>query len=218
MAQFEASILAADYTRLGEQVVAAAEAGVDGIQIDVMDGCYVPEITFGPGVVRALRPLVSITLDVDLMIVEPEKHIEAFVDAGADRLIVHWESTAEPLGVLESVRKLGVETGVAIRPGTGPEVLDDALDLVDMIQVMTVTPGAGGQSLIPGQLDVVRRLRSTLDARHPEVWIGVDGGIYVDTAPLAVEAGVSMMVAGSALFNDQATVAENLAALQISVS
>ena len=217
MALIEASILASDYARLGEQAREAAAAGVDGIQIDVMDGRYVPSITFGPGVVRALRPLVSVTLDVDLMIVEPEKHIEAFAEAGADRLIVHWESCAEPLRALESVRKLGVEVGVAIRPGTSPEVLEDALGLVDMVQVMTVTPGAGGQALIPGQLDVVRQLRRSLDDKGLEVSIGVDGGIYLDTASLAAEAGASMLVVGSAIFNSQATVAENVAALRASL-
>ncbi|TET52324.1 MAG: ribulose-phosphate 3-epimerase [Anaerolineales bacterium] len=214
MALIEASILASDYARLGEQAREAAAAGVDGIQIDVMDGRYVPSITFGPGVVRALRPLVSVTLDVDLMIVEPEKHIEAFAEAGADRLIVHWESCAEPLRVLMSVRKLGVEVGVAIRPGTSPEVLEDALGLVDIVQVMTVTPGAGGRALIPGQLDVVRQLRQSLDDKGLDVSIGVDGGIYLDTAPLAAEAGASMLVCGSAIFNSQATVAENVAALR----
>ncbi len=217
MALLEASMLAADYARLGEQARQAADAGVDGIQIDVMDGRYVPAITFGPGVVRSLRPLVKVMLDVDLMIVEPERHIEAFAEAGADRLIVHWESTAEPMTVLEAVRELGVETGVAIRPGTAPAVLVDALGLVDMVQVMTVAPGAGGQGLIPGQLDVVRQLRSMLADMGLDVPIGVDGGIYPDTAPLAAQAGASMMVCGSAIFNERGTVAENVAALRKSL-
>ena len=218
MIVIEASILSADYARLGEQAREAEAAGVDGIQIDVMDGSFVPDITFGPGVVRALRPLVSVPLDVDLMIVEPERHLAAFADAGADRLIVHQEACTHPYRVLQSIRELGVEAGVAIGPGTSLSALEELLDLVDMIQIMTVNPGWGGQPFIHSQLDKIRRLRHMLDERGLDVPIGVDGGIDTTTAPLVVSAGATMMVSGSGIYNDKASVAENVAALRASIA
>ena len=214
----EASILAADYARLGEQAREAEAAGVDAIQIDVMDGSFVPDITFGPGVVRALRPLVSVPLDVDLMIVEPERHLAAFANAGADRLIVHQEACTHPHRVLQSIRELGVEAGVAIGPGTSLGTLEELLDLVDMIQIMTVNPGWGGQPFIHSQLDKIRRLQSMLDERRLDVPIGVDGGIDTTTAPLVVSAGATVMVSGSSIYNDKASVAENVAALRASIA
>ena len=218
MIVIEASILSADYARLGEQARQAEAAGVDAIQIDVMDGSFVPNITFGPGVVRALRPLVSVLLDVDLMIVEPERHLAAFVDAGADRLIVHREACPHPYRVLQSICELGVEVGVAIGPGTSLSALEELLDLVDLIQVMTVNPGWGGQPFLHSQLDKIRRLRRMLDERGLDVPIGVDGGIDTTTAPLVVSAGATMMVSGSSIYNDKASVAENVAALRASVA
>lgn len=217
MVAIEASILSADFARLGEQAREAEAAGVDGIQVDVMDGCFVPDITFGPGVVRALRPLVSVTLDVDLMIVEPERHLAAFADAGADRLIVHWEACTHSHRVLRCVRDLGVEVGLAISPGTSLSVLEELLDLVDLIQVMTVNPGWGGQAFIHSQLDKIRRLRHMLDVRELDIPIAVDGGIDTTTAPLVVSAGATVLVAGSNIYNERASVAENVAALRASV-
>jgi ribulose-phosphate 3-epimerase len=216
MVVIEASILAADFARLGEHAREAEAAGVDGIQIDVMDGRFVPNITFGPGVVRALRPLVSVTLDVDLMIVEPELHLAAFADAGADRLTVHREACAHPYRVLQSIRELGVEAGVAIGPGTSLSALEELLNLVDLIQVMTVNPGWGGQSFLHGQLDKIRRLRCLLDERGLNVPIGVDGGIDRATAPLVVGAGATVLVSGSSVYNSQSPVAKNVAALRAS--
>jgi ribulose-phosphate 3-epimerase len=218
MVLIEASILSADYTRLGEQAREAEAAGVDAIQIDVMDGSFVPDITFGPGVVRALRSLVSVPLDVDLMIVEPERHLKAFADAGADRLIVHREACTHPHRVLRCVRDLGVEVGVAIGPGTSLSALEELMELVDIIQIMTVNPGWGGQPFIHSQLDKIRRLRRMLDERGLDVPIGVDGGIDTTTAPLVVSAGATMMVSGSSIYNDKATVAENVAALRASIA
>jgi ribulose-phosphate 3-epimerase len=218
MIVIEASILSADYARLGEQARQAEAAGVDAIQIDVMDGSFVPDITFGPGVVRALRPLVSVSLDVDLMIVEPERHLKAFAAAGADRLIVHREACTHPHRVLRCVRDLGVEVGVAIGPGTSLSALEELLGLVDIIQIMTVNPGWGGQPFIHSQLDKIRRLRRMLDERGLDVPIGVDGGIDTTTAPLVVSAGATMMVSGSSIYNDKATVAENVAALRVSIA
>jgi ribulose-phosphate 3-epimerase len=218
MIVIEASILSADFARLGEQAREAEAAGVDGIQIDVMDGSFVPDITFGPGVVRALRPLVSVPLDVDLMIIEPERHLAAFADAGADRLIVHQEACTHPYQVLQSIRGLGVEAGVAIGPGTPLSALEELLDLVDMIQIMTVNPGWGGQPFIHSQLDKIRRLWRMLDERGLDLPIGVDGGIDTTTAPLVVSAGAMMMVSGSSIYNDKASVAENVAALRASIA
>jgi ribulose-phosphate 3-epimerase len=225
MITIEASILAADYTRLGEQAREAESAGVDGIQVDVMDGRFVPDITFGPGVVRALRPLVSVTLDVDLMIVEPERHLAAFADAGADRLTVHLEACTHPYRVLQSIRELGtstglsagIEVGIAIGPGTPLSGLEELIGLVDLIQVMTVNPGLGGQPFLHGQLDKIRQLRRMLDERGLAVPIGVDGGISLTTAPLVVSAGATVLVAGSSVYNDAASVAENVAALRKSI-
>lgn len=217
MVTIEASILSTDYGRLGDQAQEAEEAGVDAIQIDVMDGCFVPPITFGSGVIKALRARVEIPLDVHLMVVEPGKHLEAFVDAGADRLIVHQEATPHIHYVLQSIRDLGIEAGVSINPGTPIATLVEVLDLVDLIQVMTVNPGWGGQPFLHSQLDKIRRLRKLLDERGVDAPIGVDGGVEPETAPLIVEAGATMMVSGSWLYNDRGSLAENLAALRASL-
>jgi ribulose-phosphate 3-epimerase len=216
MIAIEASILAADYARLGEQAREAQAAGVDGIQIDVMDGSFVPDITFGPGVVRALRREVDLFLDVDLMIVNPEKHLRPFADAGANRLIVHREACPRPHQVLESIRDLGVEVGIALAPGTSLNTIEKLLGLVDLVQIMTVKPGWGGQPFLPTQLDKIRRLQQVLDERSLDVRIGVDGGINTATAPLVVEAGASVLVAGSAIYGGAASVAENVARLRAS--
>ena len=218
MVTIEASILSADFARLGEQAREAEAGGTDAIQIDVMDGSFVPDITFGPGVVRALRPLVSVPLDVHLMIVEPERHLERFAEAGADRLMVHQETCPHLHRVLQSIRELGVEAGVAINPGTPLSVLEEVLDLADLIQVMTVNPGWGGQAFIPNQLEKIRRLRQMLSERGLDTPLGVDGGINPTTAPLVVHAGATMLVAGSSVFNNRASVAENIAALRSSAT
>ncbi|NIS80617.1 MAG: ribulose-phosphate 3-epimerase [Anaerolineales bacterium] len=211
------SILAADYTRLGEQAMEAEAAGVEAIQIDIMDGVFAPNLSFGPGVVKALRPLVKLTLDVHLMIVDPDRYLDVFVEAGADRLIVHQEAPQHLHRTLQSIRALGVEAGVALNPATPAHVLEDVLDLVDLIQVMTVNPGFGGQAFIHSQLAKIRRLRQMLDKRSLNIPIGVDGGIDTTTAPLVVEAGASVLVAGSSVYNETASVAENMAALLASI-
>jgi ribulose-phosphate 3-epimerase len=217
MIAIEPSVLAADFARLGEQAREAQAAGVEGLQIDVMDGRFVPNITFGPGVVRALRPLVSVTLDVHLMIVEPERYLEDFADAGADRLMVHQEACRHPHRVLQSIRELGVEAAVAINPGTPLSVLEELLDLTDLIQVMTVNPGFGGQPFIRSQVEKIRHLRQMLDEQSRDIPIAVDGGIDTTTAPLVVAAGATVLVAGSSIYNTKASVADNVAALRASV-
>ena len=217
MVSIEASILSADFARLGEQAREAESAGVDAIQIDVMDGRFVPNITFGPGIVGALRSQVDLPLDVHLMIVEPGRHLEAFADAGADRIIVHQEATPHLHRLLQTIRELDVEAGVSINPATPVTVLEEVLDMADLIQVMTVNPGWGGQAFLTGQLDKIRRLKLMLDERGLDVTIGVDGGIDPGTAPLVVEAGATMLVSGSSIYNDQAPVLDKVRALRASV-
>ncbi len=218
MIVIEPSILSADFTRLGEQAREAEAAGVEGLQIDVMDGRFVPNITFGPGVVRALRPLVGLTLDVHLMIVEPERYLADFAEAGADRLVVHQEACLHLHRVLQSIHELGVQAAVAINPGTSPLVLEEVLDLTDVIHVMTVNPGFGGQDFIHSQVEKIRGLRQMLDERGQDIPIAVDGGIDSTTAPLVARAGATVLVAGSSIYNSKASVAENVAALRASVT
>jgi ribulose-phosphate 3-epimerase len=217
MIAIEASILSADFARLGEQAREAEMAGVNGIQVDVMDGQFVPNITFGPGVVRALRKMVKVTLDVHLMIVEPERYLAEFVEAGADRLFVHQEACTHLHRMLQTIRELGSEAGVAINPGTPLSVLEETLDMTDIIQVMTVNPGFGGQEFISSQLDKIRRLRQMLDERGYSIPIAVDGGIDMTTAQQVVSAGASVLVAGSSIYNEEASVAQNVAALRASI-
>jgi ribulose-phosphate 3-epimerase len=218
MIAIEASVLSADFARLGEQAREAEAAGVEGVQVDVMDGRFVPRITFGPPVVEALRSVVSAPLDVHLMIVEPERHLADFARAGADRLVVHQEACLHLHRVLQSIHELGAEAGVAINPSTPLCVLEELLDLTDVIQVMTVNPGFGGQPFIHSQVDKIRRLRQMLDDRGLQIPIAVDGGIDPRTAPLVVEAGATVLVAGSSIYNNKASVADNVAALRASVA
>jgi ribulose-phosphate 3-epimerase len=217
MIAIEPSILSADFVRLGEQAVEAESAGIDGLQIDVMDGQFVPNITFGPAVVSALRPLVKATLDVHLMIVEPQRYLQDFAEAGADRLVVHEEACLHLHRVLQSIHELGVQAAVALNPATSLCTVEEVLDLTDVIQIMTVNPGFGGQPFIHSQLDKIRRLRTILDERGLDTPIAVDGGIDPATAPLVVEAGATILVAGSSIYNSQASVAQNIIALRASV-
>ncbi len=217
MIVIEPSILSADPARLGERAKEAEVAGAEAIQIDVMDGRFVPNIAFGPDVVKALRSLVRITLDVHLMIVEPEKYLNVFAEAGADRLIVHQETCPHLHCTLSFIRELDVEAGVAINPSTPLSAIEEVLDLVDLIQIMTVNPGFGGQKFIHSQLGKIRRLRHILDEHGLKTPIAVDGGIDTTTAPLAVDAGARVLVAGSSIYNRKASVAQNIGALRASV-
>lgn len=213
----EPSILSADFTRLGEGVKEAEDAGASVIQIDVMDGRFVPNINFGPGVVASIRPLTNMKLDVHLMIVEPEKFIEAFVKAGADRIIVHVEVCVHLYRILESIRELGVESGITLNPGTPASAIEDVLELADFVQVMGVNPGFGGQKFIYSQLDKIRTLKSMLKRKRLDVPIALDGGVDTATAPRIVEAGASVLVAGSSVYNEEGSVSENVRALLGSV-
>jgi ribulose-phosphate 3-epimerase len=206
----EPSILSAEYTRLGEQVLEAQAAGAQAVQVDVMDGHFVPNLTFGPGIVKALRAVTSMFLDVHLMIANPDSFLGVFAAAGADRLIVHQETCPHLYRTLQSIRELGVEAGVALNPGTPISALEEVLPLADLVQVMTVNPGFGGQEFLHSQLDKIRRLREVIARQNQKIAIAVDGGIDVETAPLVVEAGATVLIAGSSIYNQQAPVAENL--------
>jgi len=203
------SILSADFSRLGEQVAEAERAGADIIHIDVMDGRFVPNITVGPLVVRALRPVTRLPLHVHLMIVEPERHIDAFARAGADLITVHVETSPHLDRALAQIREAGARPAVTLNPTTPLVMIEEVLDQVDLILLMTVNPGFGGQEMIPSSPDRVRRLRRMLDERGLEgCSIEVDGGINEATIPEIVSAGADVLVMGSAIFGAEGGIAE----------
>src|SRR5438093_8472699 len=210
----EPSILSADFARLGQQAKEAEDAGVEGIQIDVMDGHFVPNLTFGPGVVKALRRSVSLFLDAHLMIDNPHSFLEEFARSGANRIIVHQEVCKDLPAVLQSIRKLKVEAGVAINPETPITTLESVLDVVDCVQVMTVHPGFAGQRFIEDQLGKIARLRKEIDQRHLKTSIVVDGGIDMKTAPLDVKSGDTVLVAGSSVYNHSSPTDHNVMSLR----
>lgn len=195
------SILAADFARLGEEVQAVEKAGADYIHIDVMDGHFVPNITIGPTVVAALRPLTKLPLDVHLMISPVDPFVAQFAKAGADIITVHAEAGAHVHRTVQSIRQLGIKAGVAFNPGTPDDAVDHLLDDVDLILVMTVNPGFGGQSFIKSQLAKIESLRKKIDATGRQIDLEVDGGITVETAELVISAGADVLVAGTATFS-----------------
>ena len=213
----EPSILSANFAYLGKGVTEAQKAGAKGIQIDIMDGQFVPNISFGWDTVAAIRPLTQMFLDVHLMIVDPGRYIEDFAKAGADRLIVHQESCTHLHRVLSKIKELGIEAGVTINPGTSIDTVLPVLDTIDLVQIMTVNPGFGGQSFIRSQLDKIASLKQIIEQRELDVAIAVDGGIHPDTAPLVVEAGATVLVAGSSVYNSKASVKDNLATLYTAI-
>jgi ribulose-phosphate 3-epimerase len=218
MIKLAPSILAADFARLGEQVREVEAAGADYIHVDVMDGHFVPNISIGPVVVKALRRATDLPLNVHLMIEEPERYIDAFAAAGADGLVVHPEAGSQLHRAIEQIRRHGIRVGVAINPGTPLSAIEEVLPEVDMALIMSVDPGFGGQEFIEDVLPKVRRLRRLLDERGLAVEVAIDGGITAETAPRCVEAGVRVLVAGTAIFNEKASVAENMARLRESAT
>lgn len=217
MIEIAPSILAADFSRLGEQVRGCLEAGIKRIHMDVMDGQFVPNITFGPLVVEALRPLADsfgAMLETHLMMVQPERYLAEFVRAGADLVIVHVETCPHLHRTIQNIHQLGARAGVVINPATPLVTLEEILPDVDQVLLMTVNPGFGGQELIPSTLDKIARLQRTLGERNlSQIPIEVDGGVNHKTIGAIARAGADIFVAGSAVFNPRAPIAENLKSL-----
>ena len=194
------SILAADFARLGDQVAEAEKAGADRIHVDVMDGHFVPNITMGPVIVQSLRPVTRLPLETHLMISDPDLYLEEFAEAGSDSLLVHWEGNNNLHRTVQRVKALGKRAGVVINPATPASVLEEILQDVDQVLVMTVNPGFGNQHFIHTTLPKIRRVRQMIDEIKPGCDLEVDGGIDAATTPLVVEAGANVLVAGSAIF------------------
>ncbi len=200
------SILSADFARLGEQVAEADKAGADYIHVDIMDGHFVPQITIGPPIVAAIRSYTKLPLDVHLMIESPERQIKQFADAGASIITVHIETCPHIHRMVQAIKELGAKAGVALNPGTSLATLTEILPSLDLVLLMTVNPGFGGQTFIADTLDKIASLRAMLDTRQLTTELEVDGGINAEIAPRVVQAGARVLVSGSAVFNSRQSV------------
>jgi ribulose-phosphate 3-epimerase len=212
------SILSADFTRLGEQILALEAAGVDRFQVDVMDGRFVPNITFGAQAIESLRPLTRLTIEAHLMVEPPEDFIERFAKAGADTIIVHQEATPHLHRAIQQIHHLGKKAGVAINPSTPASTLSEVLGSLQLVLVMTVNPGFGGQDFIPETLSKIRQIRHAIEERGLDCEIEVDGGINHQTARSVVEAGANVLVCGTAVFESKDGIAAAIQGLLESCS
>lgn len=208
------SILSADFTRLGEQVREAEQAGAQRIQVDIMDGHFVPNITMGPMVVEAVRRCTTLPLEAHLMITNPEQYIDDFAKAGADVIIIHQEVSPHLHRIIQQIKAAGKMAGIALTPSTPTMTLEDILSLLDMVLIMTVNPGFGGQDFISEMLPKITRMRQMIAHAGLQCDVEVDGGIHEATAPLVVQAGANLLVAGSAVYNERESVAEAIARLR----
>ena len=208
------SILSADFARLGEQIAEVERHGADWLHIDVMDGHFVPNISMGPLIVEACKSVSKLPLDVHLMIAQPERYLEAFAKAGADHIIVHVEASEDLKANLQTIKDLGCKAGVVLKPATGFEAIEAALPLADIVLVMSVEPGFGGQAFMPHMLPKVRQIDQALEALNSKALIEIDGGIDASTLPPAREAGVDVFVAGSAIFKHPDGIGAGIKALQ----
>ena len=212
------SILAADFARLGEEVVAAEQAGADRIHVDVMDGHFVPNLSMGAPIVQSLRRVTRLSLEIHMMVLSPDDFLAEFAEAGADSFLVHWEGNNNLSRTVQRVRALGKRVGVVINPATPASVLEEILPDVDQVLVMTVNPGFGHQQFLHSTLAKIRRVRQLIDQIKPECDLEVDGGIDATTAPLATDAAANVLVAGSAIFGDREGVAAAMRRLRIAVA
>ena len=194
------SVLAADFSKLGEEIQLVSEEGADLIHLDVMDGHFVPNLSFGADIIKGIRGFSNLPFDVHLMIENPEHYVDAYVEAGANFITVHPEATPHIHSVLQKIHKAGVKTGIALNPGTPIEALENVIDIIDLILVMTVNPGFGGQSFLSSQLPKVSKIRTIIDDGGHSIDLSVDGGINPITAKLAIDAGANILVAGTSIF------------------
>ncbi len=218
MIKLAPSILSADFACLGEQIAEVARAGADYIHVDVMDGHFVPNITIGAPVVASIRPVTSLPLDVHLMIEHPERYISDFINAGADIITVHVEASSHLNGTIRLIKELGAKAGVSLNPPTPLSAVDEFIHHVDLVLIMSVNPGFGGQSFIPETLPRIANMRKIIDSRKPGVELEVDGGINADNAPDIVEAGATVLVAGNSIFKSREGISRALQKLREATS
>jgi ribulose-phosphate 3-epimerase len=211
------SILAADFARLGEQITEAERAGADRIHVDVMDGHFVPNLSMGAPIVQSLRRVTRLPLEIHLMVAEPDFFLDEFVEAGSDSFLVHWEGNANLHRTVQRIKALGKPAGVVINPATPAAVLEEILQDVEQVLIMTVNPGFGHQHFVPTTLPKIRRVRQMIEQVKSECDVEVDGGIDAETAPLAVAAGANVLVAGTAIFGEREGIAAAMERLRAAI-